>query len=242
LKSLLSKENPYWTFDDLIKMLDYQGIKSTFFFLNETIKFNPISVQNWPLSLGRYNINDSTIISLIRDLDKKGHEIGVHGSYNSFNDLELLMKEKLTLEKILNRRIFGIRQHHLNLNENTWKIQKQLGFKYDASWGLNKDFGFKDNQIKPFKPFNDEFLVIPMTIMDRPFVTHPNKWDKLEGILDEIEEIDGTIVLNWHTDSLNKNEFPDYFDDLVRIIELLKSRKASFLTVYELYQNYICAE
>jgi hypothetical protein len=81
-----------------------------------------------------------------------------------------------------------------------------------------------------------------MTIMDRPFVTHPNKWDKLEGILDEIEEIDGTIVLNWHTDSLNKNEFPDYFDDLVRIIELLKSRKASFLTVYELYQNYICAE
>jgi peptidoglycan/xylan/chitin deacetylase (PgdA/CDA1 family) len=238
LSSLFSKNNPYWTFDDLLEILNEHQIKSTFFFLNETMKFNPLKVSNWSLSLGRYDIREKMIIDQILALKKQGHEIGVHGSFNSYTDLDLLLKEKAILEEILGEEIIGIRQHHLNLAKNTWELQKKAGFKYDSSWGLNFEIGVEQDKVVPFKPFKDEFLVIPMTMMDSPFVGSAAKWKQLEDLIQMADENDGVLVLNWHTDSLNEKEFPGHRSTFVDILKILKSKNASFYTMTEIYNQY----
>ena len=89
---------------------------------------------------------------LFYGLDKNGWEVGLHGSYNSFNNYALMKSEKQFLENILNHKVIGIRQHHLQIGEKTWEIQKECGFKYDSSLGFNEKIGFKNKQYKFFSP------------------------------------------------------------------------------------------
>lgn len=228
----------YWGFDELINIESGFNIKSTFFFLNESLSFDLFSPSNWELSLGRYNINDSKITDIIIFLDKHGWEIGLHGSFNSYKDRKLLLREKEILENILGHEIIGTRQHYLNLTDSTWNIQSSIGLKYDTSWGLNKDIGFKDNKIKPFRPFKNEFLVIPMTIMDTPFVNNKNKWENLKRIIDKIIEEDSILVINWHTNYYDESEFPNYKSDFIKIIEECKNYNATFYTLKEYYSQF----
>ena len=227
LLSLLEKK-PYWTFNEFIEIEQKYGIKSTVFFLNETIKFKISKPKTFKLAFGRYNILDKKIKEIIKLLDSQGWEIGVHGSYNSYNDKELLSKEKQVLENIVGHPIIGIRQHYLNLNDNTWLYQKELGFKYDSSWGFTNNIGFKEDKYLPFKPFNDDFTVFPLVIMDTCFMSTSNKWDQFEKLLDICEAKNSVLVINFHQHVFNKYDFPGYKETYCEIIERCKSRNAEF--------------
>jgi len=234
--SFFGKE-PYWNFPEIIRIEESLGVKSTFFFLDETIPFKLFDKNNWKLSLGRYNINQKKIEEIIKWLDQNGWEIGVHGSYNSYNNEELLKKEKENIENIIGHKIIGIRQHYLNWNENTWQIHKNLGFKYDSTWGLTKGIGLKQNKAKPFKPFSDDFLEIPLMVMDTPFMSLKNRWEEFESLINLLEDKNGILVINWHQRVYNEKEFPAYKDTYIRIIETCKQKNARFNTLSGFYNE-----
>lgn len=230
----------YWTFEEIIKIEEENNVKSTYFFLNETIKVNFLKLGTYKLALGRYKISDPKIMELIKRLDKGGWEIGVHGSYNSFRDKELLNREKLTLEKIVGHEVIGTRQHYLNLNDNTWKIQKDIGFKYDSSLGYNGSktkIGFIDEHLKPFFPFKDEFLVIPLVLMDANFMGIQDRWHELEKLIDLCIQNDAYLVVNFHNHVYNEKEFPGYKTAYKKIIEMCKAKNATFYTMKEIYET-----
>ena len=229
------KEEPYWNFPEIIKVEESLNVKSTFFILDETIPFKLFDKSNWQLSLGRYNLHNKKLVETIKCLDKEGWEIGVHGSYNSFNNKELLQKEKKRIEAIVEHEIIGIRQHYLNWDESTWQIQKELGFKYDSTWGLTKGIGLKEGKIKPFKPFNDYFLSIPLMVMDTPFMSLKDNWNELLKLISKLEKNDGILVLNWHQRVFNEKEFPGYKEFYIKIIKECKKRDAEFTTLGEFY-------
>jgi len=230
----ISLKRPYWTFEKLIDIENGFGVRSTFFFLNESIRLNPISLKSYKLSLGRYSIFHPEIVKMIKFLDENGWEIGVHGSYNSFRYLHLLRKEKEDLEKILGHKVIGIRQHYLNLNDNTWALQEQLGFKYDSSWGFTNEIGFKENQFLPFYPTNSNFKVIPLTIMDTCFMSKSNRWEEYERLLDLCEEKDAVMVINFHQHVFSKYDFPGYTNAYINLIEKALKRNARFLKLCQI--------
>ena len=96
--SALTIRRPYWGFDEIIHIEEGHGIKSTCFFLNESIKPQLKKPSSWKLAFGRYSIHDKRIVGIIRKLDANGLEVGVHGSFRSNADEELLRQEKKTLE------------------------------------------------------------------------------------------------------------------------------------------------
>ena len=223
VKSLFLKDH-YWGFEKIIELENKYNVKSTFFFLNESIPFKPFQISNWKLSVGYYNMLNQRIQEVIKDLDKNGWEIGLHGSFLSYKDLILLQKEKEDLESIVSHKIQGIRQHFLNLNENTWHIQKQAGFSYDASFGFTRDVGFKDNIYIPFSPNNmKDFIVIPLAIMDFCLIKQEKPIERAIEIINEADKNNGLLVLNWHQRTFNKEEFPGYSELYESIIiECLK--------------------
>jgi peptidoglycan/xylan/chitin deacetylase (PgdA/CDA1 family) len=242
LKTFFSGKSPYWMFDTIMETEEKYGVRSTFFFLNETIRFKPFSPSNWKLSLGRYRVNEPEVSSMIRELDAGGWEIGVHGSYNSYKDLSLLKTEKAVLEDVLGKPIAGIRQHYLNLNiPETWKIQREAGFRYDASFGLKNAIGFRDNRYHPYTDPESDMFIIPLAIMEcYLFSTSRNDpvtiWNNTLKIIDLADKHNGVLCILWHPHMFNEDDFQGYAGVYRRIIEEAKDRGAEFLACKRIYE------
>jgi len=227
------RKNPYWNFEFIMDLEKKLGVRSTFFFLNETIPLSLFRPAQWKLSLGRYSLREKRIQKIIRDLDSGGWEIGLHGSYNSYQDQNLLKKEKQELESVLGGKIWGIRQHYLNLDiPETWRMHWEIGLKYDSSFGFNRDIGFKDNIYRPFKPLENKFMVLPLALMDICLFSQSNDYDEIWNrclkIIDKAEEKKAVLTVLWHQRAFDKIEFPGYILIYKKLIEECKNRNAWF--------------
>jgi peptidoglycan/xylan/chitin deacetylase (PgdA/CDA1 family) len=233
IRSLFQRAH-YWNFYKVMEIEKNLGLRSTFFFLNETYPFHFFKLSSWRLSLGYYDLFESNLQTVIRELDSQGWEIGLHGSYLSYRDLNLLKKEKSDLERITGHPLLGVRQHYLNLDERTWERQAEAGFLYDASFGFTNGIGFKENKFHSFKPIpNRDFYVVPLALMDACVMGRKNPSQEAIDIIKVAEEKCACLVLCWHQRVFNEKEFPGYEDMYLRLIEECRKRGARFLTIGE---------
>ena len=238
IKNPFAKEEPYWQFYNIAKLEDSYGLRSTFFMLDESIRFNFLKPQTFALAVGRYNLFEPKIQEAVRYLDSNGWEIGVHGSYLSYNNKALLAREKNRLESIIGHPVVGTRQHYLNHDDTTWKIQEELGFQYDSTWGFTDDIGIKEGRVKPFYPNKTKFIVFPLQIMDICFMNISDRWERFHKIADEVEKEDAILVINFHHRVFNEKEFPGYRAAYIRIIEESLKRNAKIAPLQYFYSQY----
>ncbi|MCW7075517.1 MAG: polysaccharide deacetylase family protein [Candidatus Methanospirare jalkutatii] len=234
----LHGDEPYWNFDRIMEIERNLGVKSTFFFLNEQKKVCVLP-NEWKLYRGRYDIKDKRIVEMIKKLDAEGWEIGVHGSYNSYRDFDMMKEEKETLEEILGKRVHGISQHYCNLEiPSTWEYHEKLGFSYDASLGFVTDIGFRWGTCYPFHPFNPEngrilsLWELPITIMDNACAY--KSWQDIMEIINTVEKYNGLLLLRWHQAVFNEREFPGRSKIYERIIKVCKERNAWITNAYSI--------
>jgi len=246
LKNMLFKHgvsNPYWTFDVMRDLENALGVKSTYYFLNESGKVNPLSLKSWILYTGRYDIEKPVIRKSILKLDESGFEIGIHGSYRSFNQPELLQKEKHTLESIAGKEIEGIRQHYLNYDINsTPSIHCNCGFKYDTSIGLKPatGIGFRRGTSFPFSIMLPDLSIsdlmeLPLIIMDSA-VGSTATYDECFNLVDQVEKYGGVLTILWHTTAFNKQDKPELLDLYVKLVNEARKRGAWIARADEVYK------
>ena len=207
LKTLCEKikgKEPYWNFETLTALEESYGVKSTFLFLNESHKEMSTNF------MGRYDIRSPKVQAVIRELDGKGYEIGLHGSYYSYNNESLLKREKDVLEEILGHKIVSTRQHHLNFDENiTWKSHEAVGIKYDSTKGYSDIVGID----QPSRA-RDKIIEMPITLMDTVNLA--------EDVFNEccsVADNGGLIMLNFHQCHFNEMEYPDNIRMYRRILD-----------------------
>ncbi len=223
LSALFKRENPYWNFERIMEIERRYQVKSTFFFLEETKGINLFSPKEIVVSFGKYRFNDEEISKVIKMLACEGWEVALHGSYWSYKSKEKLAQEKKKLEEVCGHEVIGVRQHYLNLSiPQTWELHKEVGLKYDASFGSNEELGFKDNRMLPFKPFSDEFLVLPLTVMDFVLFKRYRKlhdaWEKCKELIKVARGNNGFFSLLWHQRVFNEREFPGWgrvYEDII---------------------------
>ncbi|MUV86255.1 hypothetical protein GJ631_06630 [Natronomonas sp. CBA1123] len=228
LKALLPGTEPYWRFEDVMAIEDDLGVRSAFYFLNEQrLRDRPIrewlSAQSWQLYGDRYSVSDPDIVDVIHRLDSGGWEVGLHGSYESYREPQRLRAEKGELEAILGQEVVGGRQHYLNLDvPETWEMQADVGLQYDASLGSSETYGF-DHGYTPLRPFDDEFVVFPLTVMELSLPNveqRPNRaWRVCERLLEEARENGAVMTVLWHPRFFYENDFPNYGALYRRLIE-----------------------
>ncbi|WP_178915295.1 polysaccharide deacetylase family protein [Natronomonas gomsonensis] len=228
LKALLPGTEPYWRFEDVMAIEDDLGVRSAFYFLNEQrLRDRPVrewlSAQSWQLYGDRYSVSDPDIVDVIHRLDSGGWEVGLHGSYESYREPQRLRAEKGELEAILGSKVVGGRQHYLNLDvPETWEMQADVGLRYDASLGSSETYGF-DHGYTPLRPFDDEFVVFPLTVMELSLPNvecRPNRaWRVCERLLEEARENGAVMTVLWHPRFFYENDFPNYGALYRRLIE-----------------------
>jgi peptidoglycan/xylan/chitin deacetylase (PgdA/CDA1 family) len=249
LRSLFGDDQPYWNYPEIMELEDDLGVRSSFYFLQEKRLFREkqplewISPENWKLFMGRYDLQADEISKLVRSLDRGGWEVGLHGSYETQDDVERLRYEKGILEDVLGDQVVGGRQHYLRMDgHRTWYHYRSLGLQYDASLGSNTSYGFH-GRYDVLRPFDDEFIVFPLTVMEIPLMRLTKSADhavsELERLFEKAAENDAIMTALWHPRYMNSDDYPEYVEVYRRMIETAKERGAWVGTCEECYENLV---
>ena len=218
LDALVPGRNPWWLFEDIMDIEDEFEVRSAFYFLQEQHLFadrDPsewLTPRYWIEHLGRYDVTSPDIVSLMRTLRENGWEVGLHGSYDAYDDPERLRYEKARLESALGTAVTGGRQHFLNLDVPTsWRHHADVGLRYDASLGSSSRYGFHHGYA-PLRPFDDEFVVFPLTVMEKAL---PDPRDDFEAarvaceqLLQEARDNEAVMSALWHPRFYEESDFP----------------------------------
>jgi peptidoglycan/xylan/chitin deacetylase (PgdA/CDA1 family) len=245
LRSIFEDGNPYWQFEHVAALEDDLGVRSAFYVLDEPHLFTDRSPrewlvpENWVQYLGRYDITSTAIAETIRDLQTRGWEVGLHGSFKSAEDPGRMRAEKQRLSSVLQSEPRGVRQHHLRLSEpETWEVQSALGFEYDASVGSGTEYGFgvgMDESISTdatgdvdpgyglLRPLENDFVVFPLTLMEQalpdPGKDFETAWNACLDLLEEAQANAAVMTVLWHPRFFSQTEFPGYTRLYRRLVE-----------------------
>ena len=135
-----------------------------------------------------YSLDEAVIRSLIRKINLRGHEIGLHPSYNSFRDKNTLEMEAKNLSRVLRDEgldvhELGSRQHYLRWeNPVTARNYEAVGLSYDSTLCYPEHAGFRCGVCYEYS-FFDVQERRPVDLMMRPLIV-------MEGSLFSSEYMD----------------------------------------------------
>jgi hypothetical protein len=203
---LLTLDN-YWQFEYIQELEDAYEFRSVFFIYAKT----KIGWRDWlkrQIFDPTYDVKTNRKLQLkLMDLIDRGWEVGLHGSFNSFNSKDILQPEKKSLDLITNTPVSSTRQHWLRLSiENTWHEQYEAGIKFDTTLGFNDVIGFRAGIANSYHPYDfigekeHKIVEIPMVIMDGTLFDYKGEASISEviDILKEVKKFNGCVSINWH--------------------------------------------
>lgn len=219
------KYDENYTFDWYMDTCEKAGIKAVFYFISTSIE-----LQN-----GCYELQDKKIQKLIKYIDSRGHEIGVHGSYQTYQDKEKAKKQKNMLDDILNslgisQKVVGNRQHYLRWNSAiTPSVLEYAGFLYDATGSYADRPGFRYGVCYEFSMFDflnrkkldikqRPLIVMECSIIDKLYMGLGYGEEALQTMKDlkqKCFKYNGNFSLLWHNSHFKTKEDKKMFEDVV---------------------------
>ncbi len=157
--------DPYNTFDWMMDTCERTGKKIAFYFL----------CQNASDMDARYELSEVFIKQLLKIIHLRGHEIGMHGSYNTYQNPNQIRKERTTLLQAceslaIDQTIIGNRQHYLRWDATqTPDHLSAAGFEYDTSGSFADAPGFRYGTSRPSTMWSWQKKA-PLKIKQRPLV------------------------------------------------------------------------
>lgn len=165
---------------------------------------------------GTYKINDPKIVNLIKQMQTRGHTIGLHPSYDAYKDATMMANEKHAVEQVAGVTISASRQHYLRFSvPGTWRHLAASGITTDSTMGYAGEPGFRCGTCKPFPVFDIErretlnLIEQPLLIMDVSFRMYkklniPESIALGQAIRSEVQKHGGELVVLWHNSSLSE--------------------------------------
>ncbi|TYP98012.1 hypothetical protein C7447_103180 [Tenacibaculum adriaticum] len=194
-------------FDNFFKIIDYKKefkVRTIFFFL-----------------IGDYTSFDTNISAskkkfrlLIKDMVDYAR-VGLHPSYYTMGNIELLKKEKERLEHITNMPMIRSRQHYLRFTlPDTYQDLIDLEIQEDYSMGYASHVGFRASTCTPFYFYDIDFeiqtplKVFPFALMDTTLndymkLTPKQSLGKIRDLKNEVKRVNGTFITLFHNESLS---------------------------------------
>jgi len=159
------KYDENYTFPWYIDVCEGANLKVAFYFI-------PTSKE---LRNGCYELQDEKIQNLIKYIDSRGHEIGLHGSYQTYQDKDKVKRQKKMLDSTLKelnifKKVAGNRQHYLRWDSAiTPSILDHAGFEYDTTGSYADMAGFRYGVCCEFSMF-DFLNRWKLTLKQRPLI------------------------------------------------------------------------
>lgn len=219
------KYDENYTFDWYMDVCEKAGVKATFYFIPTSIE-----KQN-----GCYELKDKKIQNLIKYIDSRGYEIGVHGSYQTYQDKEKAKLQKNMLDGTLSsldisQKVVGNRQHYLRWDSSqTPEVLEYAGFEYDTTGAYADRPGFRYGVCYEFSMFDvlnrkklklkqRPLIVMECTIIDNMYMGLGYSEKALEVMQDlkqKCLKYNGNFSLLWHNSHFKTKEDKKFFEEII---------------------------
>ena len=211
LKSLAKNEDPYDTYNYLMDLADKAGVKSHFFFMSGGDSSYDAN----------YSIEDSRVVDLIKYITRRKHSIGIHPSYESYNNPSIFYNELETLRSVCDSNIATGRQHYLRFSvPHTWQMWDQYDMTWDSTLGYSGTVGFRCGVCYSYPVYdieNRKQLALrerPLIVMDVSLVQHENlsvesSISKVKALQKQVMKHNGEFVFLWHNSSFGTDVWKD---------------------------------
>ncbi len=207
----------YWNFPMIRKAEADRGIRSTFNFYGGPPGWRRASFRKMLMDPG-YDVNADDIRRELGCLRDGGWSIGLHPSFECWDDAVLMRREREAVERACGAPVSECRQHWLRFSwTKTWRTQIDAGLSLDTTLGFNDRPGFRNGTALRFRPWDEDtgralaIEAIPMILMDSHFYDYAAPTDDerrpaLARWIGEVRAVGGQASVNWHVHTLA----PDY--------------------------------
>ena len=199
--------DPFFCMDKIMDLSESEGMKSAFYILagGANRKFDPC-----------YHPDQQPFLDLLRRIESRGHAIGLHGSYETGRNRELLLAEFTRLKRIpcLNsEEVKKTRQHYLRWHPlETPRIHEELGIEEDASLCFAGHSGFRCGTCHSFAMF-DLFRREPLKLRQQPLIfmdttvlspiyrgplSNEKIFQLCSSLSENCKEVGGVFSMLWH--------------------------------------------
>lgn len=211
----------YNNFAEIRRVESERGIRSTFHFYGGLPGLRRASLRRILLDPA-YDVSGKELKREMMTLLAGGWSIGVHLSYDSWNNVELIRKERDAVAAACGVPVTACRQHWLRFSwTETWRAQEAAGLRLDTTLGFNDRPGFRCGAAVVFRPWMEstqrplELEAIPMVLMDSHFydyriLTDEERRAAIFRWIAEVRAVAGEASVNWHVHTLA----PDYGWDI----------------------------
>ena len=204
--------DPNNTFDFILETSERHGLRSAFYFITD---------HSAGAIDGDYSIEMPWLRKLMRTIHERGHEIGLHPSYNTFRDVAQTKREfdrllRATEEEGIEQDEWGGRQHYLRWDASTtWRNWADVGLHYDSTMTFADHVGFRCGVCYAFRTFDlrkreplrlveRPLIVMEATLFERAYMRRSPE-DGLAQLLElaaTCKFFNGEFTLLWHNSSL----------------------------------------
>ena len=205
--------DPFDTFSDLMRLSDSHNVKSHFFFMcGGNSKFD-----------NAYQLNSRRTKKLISRIVAARHEVGIHPSYNTYQDPKRLKGELDLLTKVSKRPVTTGRQHVLRYDiVSTPRIWDSLSMAWDSTLGYAEHNGFRAGVCYEFSMF-DFLSRRKLNLKQKPLLfmeVTDFKYRKLsleqsvqntQKLIQRVRNYNGEFVFLWHNSNIDRDEWRERF-------------------------------
>lgn len=212
---------------DVLRIERAHGVRSSWFILCGTPTFKTMRAGDLT-----YVPERGATRRILGEIVAAGHEVGLHGSFDTFKNSALFAEQRARLERLVGRRVNGVRQHYLRMEPGaTQRAMRDASLEYDSTCGFADRNGFRLGIADAFAAWDPEvgkpvgLTEVPFVWMDRALskyqgIEDPRRWvDDGLDLADACRAIEGLWVGIWHPNLTPALGFPgavDAYDVLVR--------------------------
>jgi hypothetical protein len=200
------------TFGFIMDLSEKHGLRSTFNFMSD---------RSAGRIDGNYSIDDPWIRGLLRCVHERGHEVGLHTSYNTFRDPSMVRREfdlllRAAQTEDISQQEWGGRQHYLRWEvPTTWQAWEDAGLAYDSTLGFADSIGFRCGVCYEYPVFNlgthttlrlreRPLIVMEASALEEGYMslTFEQTQREIAKLKERCELFEGDFALLWHNNRL----------------------------------------
>ena len=211
-KKRIHPSDPFNTFDWIMEQSERYGLTSAFNFI-----CGHTSTMD-----GEYQIEHPAICNLLQCIHVRGHEIGLHPSYNTYDKPDTLKAEAYRLKKIcaengIHQETWGGRMHYLRWKHPlTLRAWNSAGMDYDSTLGYADHAGFRCGtcfEYPGYDPIEGEILSVrirpliamEVSVLNKQYMdlSKANALATFSDLKYKCKKVRGQFTLLWHNSELS---------------------------------------